>query len=152
MHVTDDAFGDAESEPALRLLDEIGRLYRIARVVGPMGASEFSAAQVQIFFTLGRKGAARATALAECIGIDLSVASRQIAHLEEMGLVVRESDPEDGRASLVKLSPSGMERLKEIRARRAAQTRAALSTWSDEEIETAVDVLSALGDVWKEAM
>lgn len=52
---------------------------------------------------------ARLSDLAQAAGVDTSTASRQVARLVEDGLVERESDPDDRRASAHRLSPAGRE-------------------------------------------
>lgn len=45
---------------------------------------------------------------ADTLGIDISRASRQFAHLQDLGLLERTTDPEDGRRSVVSVSPEGL--------------------------------------------
>lgn len=67
---------------------------------------------------------ARLSELAEAAGVDTSTASRQVARLVDDGLVLRNPDPVDGRASAHRLSPAG----REVRQRLNAARRA----WFDE--------------------
>ena len=60
---------------------------------------------------LERDGDQRCSALAARAGVDVSVASRQLAVLERSGYVERRPDPRDGRASLLRLTPAGAEAL-----------------------------------------
>ena len=53
----------------------------------------------------------RATDLAGYFGVGKATMSRQLHALEELGLVAREPDPADGRASLVRLTDEGREPL-----------------------------------------
>lgn len=48
--------------------------------------------------------------------------SRQLRALEVLGLVAREPDPADGRASLVGLTEEGRERFLRVRGRGASST------------------------------
>ena len=50
------------------------------------------------------RGDQRCSALALQVGVDVSVASRQLAVLERLGYVERRPDPRDGRASLLRLT------------------------------------------------
>ena len=50
-------------------------------------------------------GSMRAGALAECLQSDPSTVSRQVASLVKDGLLERQADPADGRASLLVLTP-----------------------------------------------
>ena len=71
---------------------------------------------------------ARLSVLAEAAGVDVSTASRQVARLVEEGHVTRDPDPDDGRASAHRLTPSG----RDLRARLAAARRAWLEEVLDE--------------------
>ena len=51
--------------------------------------------------TLHGEGPMRAGALAECVHSDPSTVSRQVAALVKDGFIERQSDPDDGRASLL---------------------------------------------------
>ena len=69
---------------------------------------------------LERDGELRTGALAAAAGIDVSVASRQLAVLERQGHVARRPDPRDGRASLFRLTAAGAAALDAARSARAA--------------------------------
>ncbi len=79
--------------------------------------------------------------LAEAIGIDTSTASRQVARLVEDGYVDREPDPEDGRATVHRLSPAG----REIRQRLAKVRR----EWFEERLaDFSADERRAFADLF----
>ena len=80
--------------------------------------------------TLEQHGGSRLSAVAELLRLDLSSVSRQVATLERDGLVRRERDPHDQRASLLHLSPAGEALLQRVRATRAALLREDLAGWS----------------------
>ena len=63
---------------------------------------------------------ARLSVLADAAGVDTSTASRQVARLVDDGLVLREADPDDGRASAHRLSPAGREVRQKLNAVRRA--------------------------------
>ena len=54
-----------------------------------------------LLFQLVGTGPQRSSTLAETACVDPSTVSRQVAQLVKAGLVERQSDPEDGRASLL---------------------------------------------------
>ncbi|GAB2507893.1 MarR family winged helix-turn-helix transcriptional regulator [Paramicrobacterium agarici] len=56
---------------------------------------------------IGMHGPQRPSALAEALVTGASNVSKIIARLERAGLIHRETDPDDARASLVHLTPSG---------------------------------------------
>ena len=99
---------------------------------------------------LERDGEQRCSDLAASAGIDVSVASRQVAALERAGYVERRPDPRDGRATLLRLSGSGAAALASTRAVRDDWAASALARWDEDEalrlselVERLVDDLEA---------
>ncbi|ACV77176.1 MarR family winged helix-turn-helix transcriptional regulator [Nakamurella multipartita] len=78
-------------------------------------------------------GPQRASALADLVGADPSTVSRQVAALVKAGLVVREADPDDGRACLLVPTALGRERVQEYRQRRAAAMAPLIQDWTAHE-------------------
>ncbi len=76
----------------------------------------------------------RLTDLAGYFGINKSSASRQVALLEQLGLVDRIEDPTDGRASGLTLTADGGRRLEAARSARRARFRGLLAKWPDEDV------------------
>jgi len=95
---------------------------------------------------LEEHGPQRCSALAVHAGVDVSVASRQVAALEHAGYVDRQPDPVDGRASLISLSPGGVAALARTRDVRSQWTLAALDDWTEEEARRLSDQLAKLAD------
>jgi DNA-binding MarR family transcriptional regulator len=93
---------------------------------------------------LERDGDQRCSALAQQLGVDVSVASRQLAVLQRLGYVERRPDPLDGRASLLRLTPAGSEALAATRALRAEWTLGALAGWDEAEASLLSDLLDRL--------
>jgi len=78
----------------------------------------------------------RITDLAEVLGVDAPAVTRKVQQLERQGLVVRQSDPADGRATRIRLTPVGRRTLERvIRARRDWLDRL-LKDWDDEDLST----------------
>lgn len=75
----------------------------------------------------------RPSALADLLYLDLSTVSRQLAGLEAAGWMVRERDPEDKRAFLVRLTDDGRRVLRANLAARRALLMDVLTDWSEEE-------------------
>ncbi|MCH6470893.1 MarR family winged helix-turn-helix transcriptional regulator [Sinomonas terrae] len=82
-----------------------------------------------LLMILQREGPLRVTELAALIGIGKPSVSRQVALLEQIGLVVKEDDPSDRRAQRVTLSPAGAAEVEELRRRRLSFFRDALGSW-----------------------
>jgi DNA-binding MarR family transcriptional regulator len=95
------------------------------------------------------EGEARATRLAERLGVSAPVLSRHIAELEEQGYVVRRQDPDDGRAQLVALTPAGLEKLRAIEEQRTAVLQDYLRDWSEEDAGATARVLHKLTESLK---
>src|SRR3954451_14213530 len=93
---------------------------------------------------LQRDGDQRCSALAAHAGVDVSVASRQLAVLERSGYVERRPDPVDGRASLLRLTPAGAAALTEARALRSDWALTALSSWDEDDARHITALLDRL--------
>jgi DNA-binding MarR family transcriptional regulator len=89
-------------------------LVRLARTLRRAGQSTLTASQVLALGTVEDFGPLRISALATHEAMDPSVATRVVASLEVLGLLIRADDPEDKRASLVDLSESGRRALIEL--------------------------------------
>jgi DNA-binding MarR family transcriptional regulator len=79
---------------------------------------------------LSMGGPMRASALAEAVESDPSTVSRQVAALVRDGLVERRADPEDGRASLLVLTPKADEILRAQNEIRVQHFNHMLSDWT----------------------
>lgn len=79
-------------------------------------------------------GPTTATHLADQLGTDKSALSRQISHLERLGLVERHADEHDGRARLLGLTPGGYTRASRVRERNLAEFREALAEWPRDDL------------------
>lgn len=92
------------------------------------------------------EGPLRLSELAAAMELDLSTVSRHVRHLSDSDLVVRDSDPADGRACLVSLSPRGRQVLEAVRDSRRALLRRVLAGWNPQDqqaVATAVCALAA---------
>lgn len=98
------------------------------------------------------EGEARATRLAERLGVSAPVLSRHIAELEEQGFVVRRQDPDDGRAQLVALTPAGLRKLRHIEEQRTAVLQDYLCDWSEEDAGNTAKTLHKLTESLKKSV
>ena len=99
--------------------------------------------------TLDRHGPMRPSALASRMRITPASMSRLTDVLEEGGWVVREPDPADRRACLLRLSDHGAATLVELRLENATQLAADIAALDADDrarLEAALPVLSALAD------
>jgi DNA-binding MarR family transcriptional regulator len=126
-----------------RLAEELVRFARLgARAkgmlhVGDLGA-EFSA--LMLLFPLRNLGPMRVTDLAEIKDADPSTISRQAAQLVKAGLVHREADPADGRASRLAVTPEGLAACLQLHEARNALISNALRDWPVERVRTFADL------------
>jgi len=84
---------------------------------------ELSASAALVVNRIYREGPMRLTALADAEGASQSGMTQLVQRLERQGLLEKQSDPEDGRASLVALGTAGRQnwnRRAEVRRQRIA--------------------------------
>lgn len=118
-----------------RLTTSISQLLRTGRHVSARAAGhlygELPPYGWGLLVPLERDGDQRCSALAGHAGVDVSVASRQLAVLERLGYVERRPDPLDGRASLLRLTEAGAAALEEARSVRSDWALTALAGWDE---------------------
>jgi DNA-binding MarR family transcriptional regulator len=93
-----------------------------------------------------RLGPMSAADLAPEIALDRSVASRHASRLVAAGLLRRAADPDDGRATLLHVTPKGRRAVSAMRRRLASNLEEALSTWPPKEAATFVAGLERFVD------
>jgi DNA-binding MarR family transcriptional regulator len=138
---------DSRRADHLRSLEqEVGVLIRrVRRVIGERSRAVHPQLQPASYLMLGylvTEGPMRSSAMAEAFDIDKGAISRQVGHLEELGLVERTPDPADGRASLVSASADAVRRLEDIAADRRRWISEQLGDWSEEQLELFTTELS----------
>ncbi|RDG38823.1 MarR family winged helix-turn-helix transcriptional regulator, partial [Streptomyces corynorhini] len=112
----------------------------MAREVHP----ELEPAAYGLLVRLEESGSQRATELAGYFGVGKATMSRQLRALEELGLVVREPDPADGRASLVHITDEGRDRFRRVRDARRERYVQKLADWDRAEIAELARLLRQL--------
>lgn len=75
---------------------------------------------------------------------EISTVSRKVSVLAEHGLIVKVTDPADGRAQLVTLSPAGRDLLEVLNRQRTELFTGLLSDWDPQEVATVTDYLQRL--------
>jgi DNA-binding MarR family transcriptional regulator len=111
----------------------------------PLSAHGISLADLAILRELRREPAQklRRSELAQRLGITPSGIARQVAPLERIGLVDRESHDRDARLALVVLTDTGKQIVDEaLQTAEAAADRALAARWSDAERERLSKLLS----------
>jgi len=95
-------------------VDDVARLRvalgRISRLLERSIASEgLTRTQLSVLGTVRRHGPIGIGELAEIEGVNPTMLSRIVAKLDEIGLISRQPDPDDGRAARVVITSAGAE-------------------------------------------
>lgn len=100
---------------------------------------------------LHTEGAMRAGALAECVQSDPSTVSRQVAALVKDGLLERRADPDDGRASILVLTPKAELVLAEHDRIRLEHFEQMLADWSAADVTQFAALLGRFTEAYESA-
>jgi DNA-binding MarR family transcriptional regulator len=99
------ASGRDEIETTAHLRLVIGRLSRNLRRT--QAGARLTSTETTVLGAAVRNGPVGLTKLANAEGMNPTMLSRVVRHLEEGGLVVRRADPDDKRAGFVEATPAG---------------------------------------------
>ena len=99
-----------------------------------------------VLFVLRCSGALRLSDLAARLELDASTASRHVRSLEQLGLVRRSPDPDDGRAFRVELTEQGIEQWEAGARRRISLLTAAMDGWSEDDVQTFERLMTRFAD------
>ncbi|RFU86750.1 MarR family transcriptional regulator [Streptomyces triticagri] len=139
----DHAFLALERELAVFLRRARASSGEMAREVHP----DLEPAAYGLLGLLERTGPQRATELAAFIGVGKATMSRQLRGLEQLGLVAREPDPADGRASLLRLTDESRERFGVVRDARRERYIRKLADWDRREVAELARLLGRLNEL-----
>lgn len=92
------------------------------------------------------EGECRPGAVAARLCVGPAVISRQLAHLSSAGMVERRTDPADGRAELLSLTPRGTQALRDLRSAHLARLRDRLAGWDEDRLAAAADLVDDLSE------
>lgn len=129
------------------LLTQVVRLSRLLHRLKnntPSGTSDRSANI--LLLVVDRLGPLRVADLASTCQVDASTVSRQAADLVRAGLLRREADPQDGRASLMVLTAAGQEQVADLVQRRRQFFQQVVSHWTAAELESFLSQLTRFID------
>ena len=129
-----------------RIEQEVGVLIRrVRRVIGDRARAvhpDLAASTYLLLAHVAEAGPLRASALVSDTGTDKGAISRQVTLLVDLGLVAGTRDPDDGRATLLAVTPDGRERLDRVGRERSERFDERLGDWSDADLADFVDRLS----------
>jgi DNA-binding MarR family transcriptional regulator len=123
---------------------------RLAHVLVRGAGTSLSRTAASVLHRLATAGPHRVTELAAYESVAQPSATTLVGRLASQGLVARAPDPDDGRAVLVSITPTGERLLAERRAARAAALDARLAALDAEERATlaaAAPLLSRLAEL-----
>jgi DNA-binding MarR family transcriptional regulator len=122
-----DGLDVVETEMAL-LQRALERLARRSDIHRDLDRASYLAAR-----TLEATGPIRLKDLAGRLGVDASTMTRQIAAMEGTGLLHRYADPDDGRVSLIELSPAGRRKMRTVQRARRERLHDLFAGWTKRE-------------------
>lgn len=134
------------TELELQLAVMARRLSKPVRLHGPSGFTVLDRPAYQALWRIVDEGPLRPTTLAGLLEVDLSVVSRQVRALEDVGFVQRQTDPADARASLVSATASGRDAFERTRQQRIEVLDEVLEGWPDDERACFVALLGRFND------
>ena len=134
------------STPIEALVRQLYGLGMVQRDIGRHAMAELGTQGFHALAVLQVHGPLRVSDVAQRLGVDLSVASRQIASLAAEGYVERREDSRDRRAQLVAVTRSGRKVLRESHRRMVAGFTRVLEGWSDEDVNALTGGLERLRD------
>jgi len=98
---------------------------------------------------LARRGPLHAREVAEYLAIDKSLVSRTVKQLEELGLVSRRSDPDDGRACFLEVTHATRQRVAEVRAADQRLLQERMAEWSPGQVVLLAELLEKLNETFQ---
>jgi DNA-binding MarR family transcriptional regulator len=137
------------TEATSTIADQVGRLFRLTKAWRSLHADPQrhpQGAAYMLLIPLHLRGAMRSQALADLTHTDPSTISRHVSLLLTEGLIARQADQTDGRASLLVLTDKGHARVGEMRQGRDEMVAGLLSGWSHTDVERLAKLLGRFND------
>ncbi len=103
-----------------------------------------------LLVSIERLGPLGIVELADRIGRDHTTVSRQVAKLEQLGLVVRKGNPRDRRIREAQVTPAGQAMTEAVDTARARIAGEIFETWKPEEVDDLVRLVRKLSDGMRE--
>lgn len=119
----------------------IRRVRRVIGVRAQMVHPDLQPASYLILSSVAESGPVRASTLVELFDTDKGAISRQVGHLLDLELLVKERDPGDARAWLISVTDEARRRMADVVEHRHKLLDEGLSEWSDAQLETFVSDL-----------
>jgi DNA-binding MarR family transcriptional regulator len=134
---------DEALQTVARSITQVRLHERLLRLAGV----RLDRAGATLLFKLAARGESlRVTDLAEVLGVDAPTVTRKVQQLERDGLVTRQSDPDDRRASRIRLTTAGRRTIERVRRARRAWFDRLLQGWDDDDLSDLADLLGRFAD------
>ncbi|HWC11824.1 MAG TPA: MarR family transcriptional regulator [Acidimicrobiales bacterium] len=141
-----------DQDAVSRIDDALNILVR--RAQGPRAQEQLTAraglslerAAYPLLRRIGEAETMRTSNVAAALSVDVSTVSRQVKQLELEGLVARQPDPSDRRASVLALTAEGHEALERLRRARQEVLAQVVASWPDEDRAALADLICRLAD------
>jgi DNA-binding MarR family transcriptional regulator len=120
---------------------------RLARRLRQEAGADLGPSQTAALATVERHGPLSPSELAEIERIRRPTVTRIVRHLEQTGLIERVTDPQDGRASILSVTPQGRALLRRLRERKTAYLATRLAALDAEDrrtLERAAELLEGM--------
>jgi len=127
------------SQPASNIIELVSLVIR-----GVSDNRDLSLTAVAALGSLDRRGPQRITTMATAEGVSQPSMTQLVQRLEQRGLVVRTSDPSDGRVALVNLTDEGRAALAARRLRNTRRVAELLADLPDDDVQALSDALGAV--------
>jgi DNA-binding MarR family transcriptional regulator len=135
----------SRAEQLGRLEEELGVLVRrVKRVIGERARAvhpDLQPASYLMLTFLATDGPQRSSVVSDRFNVDKGAISRQVQHLCDLGLLVRQPDPLDGRATLISASPDAVRRMEAVDRDRRSWLADQLAEWSEKDLRAFVSAL-----------
>lgn len=105
--------------------------------------------RLEVLRLIGKKGPISVRLLANGFGVRSSTMSRMLSAMEEVRLLRRVADKEDGRGVLISLTPKGRRVFARASKKSHQMLEDALRKLSDEEVNTLIDLANALSSFYR---
>ena len=123
-----------DQEEAFQFVLSLHRLLRSLRHAGP--STGLHPTQLLVLVRLSRSGPQRIGELAAQVRCSQPTATNVVRGLEELGLVKREPDPDDGRATRVDLTDAGRDKMLAVVHSEAQLFAERMADLTPEEVES----------------
>lgn len=141
-------------DTAVELMRDLLELQRVMKRVTKTdaGRRQLNPTAIALLYYLDGMGPRRATVMATETGLGPSGLSRQLAGLEDAGLVERTPDPEDGRAALVAITEQGREQVRAVVEQDAQRLAVRLEDWDEDRARASRGAINEITTVFLDSL